>query len=80
MLDDRSGPLQKAREGRKENIIIFPCDILNEKALELRYKYFFLHFLTLELSISYVATYIQRVCKPVVPHQDLIFSKTITNI
>lgn len=31
MLDDRSGPLQKDREGRKGSINIFQCDILEEK-------------------------------------------------
>lgn len=31
--------------------------LLNEKALQSRNKYFFLHFLALELSTSYIATY-----------------------
>lgn len=45
------------RKRGEKILLFFPCDILNEKALELKYKYFFLHFLALELTISYVATY-----------------------
>lgn len=52
-------------ERKEESIIIFPCNILNEKALESRNKHFFLHFLALELSTSYIATY-RYVHRPVV--------------
>lgn len=57
MPDDRSGPLEKIRVGGKESIIIFPCNTLNEKALDSRNKCFFLHFLALEISTFHIAAY-----------------------
>lgn len=53
MPDDISGPLQKNTEGNRREIIIiiFPCNLLKEKALESRNQYFFLHFLPLNSAL-----------------------------